>query len=114
MLNGSFLSQFIQKEEKLMKKALPSALLCLSLAAFAAAQETAGKSFVIPRVETASTWYKLDGLLNDKVWEKADLIPDFTAATFSGKTPSKTVMNQTSVKIFYAEHIVILKNITKE
>ena len=84
-----------------MKKALPSVLLCLSLAAFAAAQGTAGKSFVIPRVETASTGYKLDGLLNDKVWEKAALIPDFTATAFSGKTPSKTVVNQTSVKIFY-------------
>ena len=85
-----------------MKKALRNVLLGVSIAAIAAEAEAQSHNFVIPRVETASSGYELDGKLTDKVWEKAALISDFVPAGFSGKTPpASPVKNRTSVKVFY-------------
>ncbi len=85
-----------------MKKTLRNVLLGVSIAAIAAKAEAQSLNFVIPRVETASSTYKLDGKLTDKVWEKAALIRDFVPAGFSGKAPpASPVKNRTSVKVFY-------------
>lgn len=71
----------------------------LTVSGFAAAQNP---SFTIPRVETASTGYKLDGKLNDKVWAKAAVIPEFTSIKFKDKSIAKgPIKNKTSVKLFY-------------
>jgi len=81
-----------------MKKTLFSTLLGVSLAALAVESDT----FAIPRIETASTGYKLDGQLTDKVWENAALIENFVSIRFNDKAVSaETIKNQTSVKMFY-------------
>ena len=59
-----------------MKKKLLSLLAGVSVCSFAAEM---APSFTIPRVETASTGYRLDGKLNDKVWGKAAEIPEFVS-----------------------------------
>ena len=58
-------------------------LLSAGLVLMAAAAEE--PNFIIPRVETASTGWKLDGKLDDKVWKKAADISDFKPAKLKNK-----------------------------
>ena len=82
-----------------MKKKLLSLLAVVSVCSFAAEM---APSFTIPRIETASTGYRLDGKLNDKVWGKAAEIPEFVSINSNGKPViSGNIKNKTSVKIFY-------------
>lgn len=82
-----------------MKKKLLSLLAGVSVCSFAAEM---APSFTIPRIETASTGYRLDGKLNDKVWGKAAEIPEFVSINSNGKPViSGNIKNKTSVKIFY-------------
>lgn len=73
--------------------------LILPLAAMAAEPVIPEKDFTIPRIEHGSSEFKLDGKLNDKVWEKAASIDGFSHV--GKKSSGKAVINQTSVKVFY-------------
>ena len=71
------------------------------IAAEAQPTPTEPTTFRIPRIETASTGYKLDGKLTDKVWEKAAMIQKFDHVSFNGKMSNKPVKSKTTVKMFY-------------
>ncbi len=86
-----------------MKNKLRNTLLALPVAMLAAETPAAAPAdtFIIPRIETASTGYKLDGSLNDKVWQNAAIIPNFTHVRFGEKISDKTISSKTTVKMFY-------------
>ena len=86
-----------------MKKILRNTMLMLPVTMIAAEAQptpTEPTTFRIPRIETASTGYKLDGKLTDKVWEKAAMIQKFDHVSFNGKMSNKPVKSKTTVKMF--------------